>query len=257
MHPFLSNDLKTRLRQGDNLLGQLIWLQDATSVEIAASCGFDFVVIDREHVGADESQIVAHIRAAQGCGIAPVVRPLHGSASLILQALDAGAQGVQLPNIDTLAQAKQVVEAAKYAPLGTRGFASFQRSAGWGAMAPADYIALANSSTLVICQCESKTGADNIEAICDVKEIDVIFVGPHDLSLSLGYPGQTDHPVVRETIERIIRVTRDAGKAAGIFCASGEAARDWHARGAQYVICGTDTQMLKLAATEQIERGRA
>ena len=248
--------MKARLRQGENLLGQLIWLQDATSVEIAAGCGFDFVAIDREHVSFDEAHVLFHIRAAQGCGIAPVVRPRHGSASLILQALDAGAQGVQVPNVDTLEQARQVVEAAKYAPVGARGYASFQRSAGWGAMAPEDYIALSNRSTLVICQCESKLGAQNIEAMCGVEEVDVIFIGPHDLSLSLGHPGEIGHPAVQSCIERIIRVTRESGKAVGIFCGSGEAARDWHERGVQYVICGTDTQLLRAAATREIERAR-
>jgi 4-hydroxy-2-oxoheptanedioate aldolase len=201
------NKLLPKLRAGEPCIGTFVKLTDPAVVEVLGLAGFDFIVVDNEHTAMSKESMVALIRAADAAGLVPTVRPRENSAAEILQALDAGALGVQVPQVDTREQARQVVERVKYAPVGKRGYAASQRSAHYGFIDPAAYAAQSNAQTLVACYCETAAAIDNLDEILTVPEIDVIFIGPFDLSQALGVMGQPNHPKVQAAIDEITRIS--------------------------------------------------
>lgn len=239
-----TNRIKQTLKRGGNVIGTFAKITDPAVVEILGLLGFDFFVLDNEHVAMNKESMVNLIRAAELSPIVPIIRVRENSPVEILQALDAGALGVQVPQVDTVAQAQSVVRSAKYAPLGQRGFAPSHRAAAYGLMDPQMFAAQSNEETLVVIYCETVTGLENLEGILGVAEVDVIFIGPFDLSQSLGVIGQAQHPKVRETVERIVAKTRAAGKAVGIIAADSAEARGYLERGVQYVTISSDLGMI-------------
>ncbi len=250
------NRVKRALHNGENVLGTWTKIADPSAIEVLGGCGFDFTVIDREHVALDNGAVTDLIRAAELLGIVPIVRPRENRAIDILHALDAGALGVQVPGINTREEAQAVVRAAKYAPRGERGYALSHRAGGYGTIPAAEYIQRSNDEILVVCYCESRACVDNLDEILQVTELDVVFIGPFDLSQSLGVIGQLDHPDLTRAIAYVIASTRAAGKACGIIASNGREAREWHARGVQYVTIASDLSLMALGAKAMLQEAR-
>jgi len=244
-----SNPLLPKLRAGEPCIGTFAKLTDPAATEVLGLAGFDFVVIDNEHTAMSKESMVGLIRAAERVGIVPTVRPRDKGAAEILQALDAGAMGVQVPQVDTAEQARQVVARVKYAPQGNRGYAASQRSAHYGFMNATEYAETSNRETLVACYCETAESMHNLEEIVKVEGVDVIFIGPFDLSQALGVMGQPGHQRVLEAIGEITRKTRAAGKAVGIIASDAAQAKRWIEQGIQYISLSSDVGMIGALGT--------
>lgn len=255
--PIRQNDVKQKLRSGDPVFGTFVRLSDPAVVEVLAYSGFEFVVIDGEHSPLGLREWADLVRAADAVNLPAIVRVPRNEPSIIMQALDIGGLGVQVPQIDTVEEAKRAVAAALYAPLGARGFAATHRAAGHGFMRSEEYHRAANAETLLAIYVESAQAVLAAEEIAALPGIDVLFVGPFDLSNSYGVPGEIDHSKVQQAIERVAQVCASAGKSAGIIAGTPEAARALVARGYQYIIYSSDLGLIKAAATEGLARARA
>lgn len=212
----LRNRLKQKLLAGQQALGVSVMIPSPQIVEMIGRLGFDWVLIDREHGTINRETMELMIMAANAGGIAPIVRPRSSDPLAILEAMDSGAMGVQVPHVSTVEAAREVVQAVKYHPLGSRGLAVGTRSAGYGfGLAMQQYVQEANEDTLVCVQLEDTEAIENIADIAQVPGIDVLFIGPSDLSQDLGLPGQKDHPAVEQAIGNAIRAIIAAGQVAG------------------------------------------
>lgn len=210
-----TNKLKARLADGQRVYGLLNSIPAPLMVEMIGYAGYDFVILDLEHVGVDPQNLENMIRSAECCGITPLVRVPGVEPGTILRALDAGAQGIVVPRVQDAAQARQAVRACRYHPLGERGI-SGGRTTGFGTLDLREYMALANREITVVAMIEDSSGVANIEAIAAVPGIDMVLEGAIDLSQSLGLPGQPQHPQVLAAVRRV------AAACAGLkvpFCA--------------------------------------
>ena len=185
-------------------------------VELCGRVGLHWALLDCEH-GAFSAEGIEHaIIAADAVGLSIMVRPPSDRPEAILAALDRGAAGVQVPHVATAAQAETIVRAVKYAPLGNRGLGTSVRAAGYGIdLDLAAYIAKANSETIVCVQIEDREGLANVAEIAAVPGVDVVFVGPMDLSQALGYPGELSRPEFRREVERAFEAAHAAGATTG------------------------------------------
>ncbi|WP_250123923.1 aldolase/citrate lyase family protein [Chroococcidiopsis sp. CCMEE 29] len=250
------NQLKRKLKRGEVVLGPFINCAYPALIEICGHAGFDFAIIDLEH-GALHTLVAEDLcRAADCVGLAPVVRVRKNDAPQIQRALDIGSAGVQVPQIETKAEAEAVVRGAKYSPLGARGL-SFSTRAGVYSAAGTQITDQLNQESLIVVHVEGKRGVDNIEQIISVPHIDAIFLGPYDLSQSLGIPGQVRDPRVIELMSQCITLIRNAGKAAGTFADTPEIAKQWIDAGVQYVALGVDVGIFLRACEALVKAVRA
>ena len=234
------NRLKTRLKAGEVVLGPFVNLSSPALVEIAAFAGFDFLILDTEHGPLDVAACEDLCRVADAVGISPVVRVRENDAPQILRALDIGAAGVQVPQICTKADAQAVVHAGKYAPQGMRGLSPYTRAAWYSAHGTRVTDRLNDLSALLV-HVEGVEGLNNLDDILSVKGLDVIFLGPYDLSQSLGIPGQVTDPRVVDRMKDATGRIRDAGLAVGTFADGPDAAKRWIDAGVQYISISVDT----------------
>jgi len=219
----MKNRIKEMLAAGKPVMGTFITLNSPDLVEIAGIAGFDFVIIDAEHGPMDPESLQNLLRGAELRGATPVVRIPETSDTWILKTLDVGAQGIQLPQVNSAEQAARIVRGAKYFPLGNRGVA-LPRSSSYGLIPLDRAFEEANRETLIVTHCENVLGLKALPEIAAVEGVDVLFVGPYDLSQSLGIPGQIDHPDMKSAIAQVLSVARNAGKPTGIFVTSPEEA---------------------------------
>lgn len=241
------NLLKQSLADGRTQIGLWLALADAYPAELCATTGFDWLLIDGEHAPVDLRTMLASLQALAAYPVHPVVRIPHGDTALIKQVLDIGATTILVPMVETASQAEHLVRATRYPPQGTRGVGSaIARSSRW-ARHP-DYLHEANERICLLVQVESQAALDQLDAISAVEGIDGIFIGPADLSASMGHVGQPAHPEVRAAIESAIQHIVQAGKAAGILCADEALARHYIEIGASFVAVGVDTTLLVRAA---------
>ena len=183
-------------------------------VELVGRMGFDVVFIDCEHGPAGWDDVENMVRAAELVNVTAVVRVQANEVSTITRALDRGAGGVQVPHVNTLAEAEAAVRHAKFAPLGHRGFAGGRAAFG---EKPAEYTRRANEETMVVVMLEEVEALQNLDEIVKVEHIDVFFVAPGDLAQSMGFPGQMDHPQVQAAIDDAVARIRGAGRAPGVL----------------------------------------
>ncbi len=229
------NKMKARIQAGQPALGVSVMFPSPQIIEIIGALGFDWVLIDCEHGTIDVESVERLVMAAEVSGITPIVRPPSRDAADILRVLDRGAMGVQVPHVNTAEDARAVVAAVKYHPLGTRGLAASTRPANYGiGLTAAEYVAQVNRETLVCVQLEEAEALRNINEILKVEGIDVFFIGPADLSQSLGYPGRPDAPEVRAAIDAAFAAITAAGKVPGSTGADAVIA-DYLKRGCRYV----------------------
>lgn len=238
------NRVKATLQRGGVALGTFVRTTSAPVVEVLGLAGFDFIIIDNEHSPVGLESTANLIRAADVVDLVPVVRVMGNAQVHILRALDAGALGVQVPQIRNREEAEYAARATRYPPRGIRGLATSHRAASHGMADPAAYVEQANTETMLIAYVENVDAVRNLEEIVTVPEIDVLFVGPADLSASLGHPTQTSHPRVVEAIDRVYAVAGAAGIPVGTVASDAEGARALIARGARLIAISSDLQMI-------------
>ena len=214
--------MKQSLAAGRVLIGGYVQTQSPELVEAMGYADFDFVVLDTEHTAHSYEAVIHQLRAAEVVGLEPLIRPPGQDPSLISRAFDLGASGVFVPIIDTAEEARKVVKAAKYHPEGQRGICVAVKPGQYGKAFGPDYFTRMNEKTCVIAMVESTTGCDNIEEIMAVAGIDIVFIGPTDLSQSLGVPGEVDHPEVERCIAHVADCARQRRVPLGIHIYNAE-----------------------------------
>ena len=247
------NRLKERLRAGGSAIGTFAKFSDPASVEILALAGFDFFVLDNEHVMFNRETLVHILRAAEASGITPVLRVRKNADVELLQPLDAGAPCVLVPQVNSAAEARACVSYVKYAPEGNRGFAPTHRAAAYGTLDPAEYAAQANAHTFLGCYCETRQAVGEIDEIARVPGIDLIFVGPMDLSQSYGLTGRPRSPAVVEAIAAVEAACFAAGRTLGTIASNAEEAARLLDRGYRFVTISSDQGLLLSHGKAQLQ----
>jgi len=238
-----TNELKRKLEGGEVVFGPFMNCSYGAFVEVVALAGFDFAIVDMEHGPLVVQTAEDLCRAGQGVGLDPIVRVRKNDAPQIQRALDIGSAGVQVPQIETKADAEAVVRAAKYQPLGMRGISLFTRAGDYGALGLEGITDRLNEEQMIVIHVEGVPGLENLEEIVEVPYIDVVFLGPYDLSQSFGIPGQINDPRVVNGMKEAVLKIRDAGKAAGTYANDAEAAQKWIDAGVQYISLGVDVNI--------------
>lgn len=212
----MKNTMKEKLLEGKAVLGVSIMIPSAQLVEMAGELGFDWVLIDCEHGSINLETVEYMVMAAEASNITPIIRSQKNDPELIAQYMDRGVMGIQAPHVRSAAEAQEIVNAVKYYPIGNRSLAVGTRSANYGfGINLTDYSQRANQDLLVCVQIEDKAAVDNLDSIAKVEGIDVLFIGPSDLSQSLGHPGDAGHPVVKKVMDDAFSKIIESGKIAG------------------------------------------
>ena len=212
----IDNPMKRKLLAGQPAFGVSVMFPSPHVVDMAGRLGFDWVLIDCEHGSISPESVELMVLAAEAANITPIARPSVNSFEAIGQLMDRGVMGVQVPHVNTADDAQRAVQAVKYYPLGERGLAAGVRSSSYGfGMTMTEYAEESNRETLVCVQLEEGEAVKNVDQIIGVEGVDVFFVGPSDLSQSLGYPGRPDTREVREAMEHVFSTVRAAGKISG------------------------------------------
>lgn len=238
------NYLKEALKNGKTVLGPFLKLTDPAVVEVMGFAGFDFVIIDQEHGPISIQNTQNMIRAAESVGITPVVRVNKNEETSILRTLDIGAQGIEIPQINNKENAINAVKSVKYSPQGERGVCRYVRAANYSSMDKYKYFEYANQETIIISHIEGVEGINNLEEILSVPELDVIFIGPYDLSQSLGIPGKVNDPLVIEKMKEVIKKCKKSNIAVGTFADDTQTAKFWISLGVQYMSFSVDVGIL-------------
>jgi 2-keto-3-deoxy-L-rhamnonate aldolase RhmA len=245
--------MKAKLAAGEPAFGVSVMFPSPQVVEILGALGFDWVLLDCEHGSLTPESVELLAMAAEASGMTPIARPATRSAEHISQVLDRGVLGVQVPHVVTAEHARQAVQAVKYHPIGHRTLAAGTRAARYDAQGTlADYARAANEATLLAVQIEDGEALANVDEILAVDGIDVFFIGPSDLSQSMGYPGNAKAPAVAQAIDSCLLRIRGAGKTAGMPCGVDNAA-EVLAKGVRYVY--THVPRLLAAATQKFRDG--
>ena len=246
------NKIKHKLKEGQVVLGSFLATSSPDVAEIMTLAGFDFLVIDGEHGPTGVSTTANMIRAIESRGGTAITRISDNNPTSILKTLDIGSYGIHVPQVHTKAEAEKMVKAAKYFPLGNRG-AAYPRSSSYALTDTNKYFALANEETMIIPHIESIEAVNNLQEIIDVEGIDVFFLGPIDLSQSLGVSGQFDHPLMLEAIDRVLEITNKKGVPAGILATTVEDVERRIKQGFKYITYATDSLLLGRTATNDIK----
>ncbi len=244
-----TNRFKQALAAKQVQYGYWLALADPYATEIAATAGFDWLLIDGEHAPNDLRSTLAQLQAIAAYPSQPVVRPVEGSNANIKQLLDIGAHNLLIPMVETAEQAEALVSATRYPPAGTRGVgAALGRSSRWLAVDNYDH-EIENEICLVL-QIESRKGLDNIDSILAVEGYDGVFIGPVDLAASMGHIGDTGHAEVQAAISEAIVKIAAAGKAPGILSTEAQKVKAYRDMGAIFIAVGVDTVSLASAARD-------
>jgi 4-hydroxy-2-oxoheptanedioate aldolase len=249
-------DLHPRLLAGETLFGTFAGLGSPVATEILARAGFDWLIIDLEHGAGTESELLANLHAMGATPTAALVRPQSGERLRIGRALDLGAHGIMVPRIDLPEQAREAVTFMRYPPDGTRGLALSTRGAGLGELGHGDIRAI-NRRVLGIIQVESPSAVEHAPEIAAIDGVDVLFVGPTDLSHSLGIPGRFDDPVYLGALERVATAAEAAGKAAGILLRDAAALPRHRDLGYRFIGLGSDGAFLSDGSRAVLAGARA
>jgi 4-hydroxy-2-oxoheptanedioate aldolase len=241
--PAPKNTFKEALAKGERQIGCWMSFADGQIAEIMGTCGFDWLVIDGEHAPNDIRSIRDQLIALTASPSHPVVRVPVGETWMIKQVLDAGAQTVLVPIVESAEQARELVRACHYPPKGVRGVgATAARATMFGSVS--EYIQTADQEVCLLVQVENRAGIDALDEILQVEGIDGVFIGPADLSTDMGHQGNSAHPEVRASIADAITRIKAAGIAPGILGVSEEATQAYLDMGAQFLAVGIDVLVL-------------
>ncbi len=242
---------RERLNNGEVFIGLFCKTTAPEFIEVIGHAGFDFCILDMEHGPANLETLQNLVRAAEVSGVLPIVRTRDMCLESIAQPLDLGVAGIQVPQVSSKAEAEAVVDAARFSPLGHRGVCRFVRAANFSALDRADYFTQANQA-LVILQLES-THLAEYEKIAEIPGVDILFIGPYDLSQSLGIPGQIEHPRVLEEMRKIIAVAKRKHKTIGVFADSLTQTQRWIDAGVQYIAYSVDLGLFYTGCRDTVQ----
>lgn len=249
-----ANPFKQALRNREAQIGLWVSMANPYSTEICAGTGFDWLLIDGEHAPNDLRSIMGQLQTIAGYDSHPICRIPVGETALIKQYLDLGVQTLLVPMVDTPEQARALVQACRYPPDGVRGMAG-ARASRWGRYPR--YALEANAQICLLVQAETRLALSNLDAILATEGVDGVFIGPADLSASMGHVGDAGHPEVQAAIEDAIARIRGAGKAPGILTPDVALARHYLDLGALFVAVGLDTQLLLRGASSLLAQFKA
>ena len=256
----LRNAVKDKLARGAVIASMTVRMVRTTEVaRIAKTAGFDMLYIDLEHSPLSIDSTSQICLACLDLGVMPAVRVPANTPEYISRVLDAGALGIIAPGIRSAAEAREVVKAAKYAPLGERGNGSPLPHLLYRTFPAAETMKAMNDASMVIVQFESAEALDNTDAILAVDGVDMVLVGLNDYLADIGLPGQFDHPKVRECYSRVIEACRKHGKHCGVggLATRPDLIAEYVRLGARYVSSGTDISFLLAGATERAKQIQA
>ena len=249
------NAFKQGLREDRVQYGLWLGLSSPVAAELCACAGFDWLLIDAEHAPNDLRSTLRQLQVIEGTGAQAIARLAEGDPARIKRYLDAGVQTLLIPMVDTAEQAEAIVASVRYPPRGIRGLAtSITRASRWTQID--DYARKAEEQLCVIVQAETVTALDNLKAITAVDGVDAVFIGPSDLSASMGYLGQPGHPEVQAAIAESLRYISSAGKAAGTLAGTPLAIRTHTGNGARFLGIGSDTALLVAGTRSLLESVR-
>lgn len=232
--------LKKRMLAGETVYGIFINSGSTIAVEAAGAAGFDFVMIDSEHGPTAPLENRDLICAAECRDTVPLVRIPNGNYDSVLKTLDVGAHGIMVPQVNSAEMAVAIADAARYSPEGNRGVAT-SRAGDYGFVQPmTEYFRMANERNMVIVQCENIKALPHLDEICQVPGVDMVFVGPYDLSSSMGQIGKVDYASIKDVVDRVLECTKAHGKLAGIFTKDPVEAKFYQSLGFNLIIVGTD-----------------
>lgn len=243
----MENRLKAKLLKGDKVIGTMFQLGSSTAVECLGISGLDFLIIDTEHAPVSVESTRLFSMASELRRITPLVRIKRITRDIILNALDVGAGGLVAPGVESADQVREMVNYAKYPKEGSRGF-SLTRTSAFGydeySRNPAMYFKRCNDETLIIPQCETRGCLENIDEIVSIPGVDGIFIGPYDLSVSLGRPTEFDTPEFTGAIRRVLDSCRKAGKFLFILSTSVEQSKRYLDNGFSGIVFNSDIDMV-------------
>ncbi len=240
--PLDGGALAHTVRRGQPSLGTFIGMASAVSAEVCAAAGFDWVLLDLEHGAGGETQILDVVPAAGSYGVPTLVRVEAAERIRIGRALDAGAAGIMLPRLNHAAEVDTALAHLRYPPAGDRGVATYNRACRFGLDSGA--LDRANDETLCVVQIESAAAVDAADDIAAIDGVDVLFIGPRDLSHDLGVPGDITAPAYVEALDAVLAAARRHGKAAGMLVGDGAAAATRLAQGWTFLAIGSDSTLL-------------
>ena len=254
------NKLKNAIEKNKYAVGTFLGAANPSIVEIMGYTGLDFVVIDTEHGPYDTMPMSDLIQAAESKGLSPLVRIADITHKEMQRALDNGAEGIIIPCLKSIDDFRKVVELGKFAPLGNRGFIKGRGSGfgnePWATGTLTEYMQNSNEKVMLLPQCETIEALNNIEEIVQIEGINGIFIGPFDLSICMGIPGQFDAPEFREAVDMILRACKAAGKLCMTFTTTPEEARMYIDKGFDAVAYSIDTIVIGQAYKEAVEKIR-
>ncbi len=243
----IKDKFRRRVDSGEVLLGVLVSIPNSEVVEIIGGAGFDFIIVDEEHGAIGPERLEEMIRAADTLDVPCLVRVADNRPVIIASALDRGAHGVVVPHVSSVEAAEEAVRAAKFAPEGERGLNPSVRAGDYFRVPIEEFCARSNEAVVVMLQVEGREGVENLERIVAVPGFDALFVGPFDLSQSLGVLGQIHHPSVIEAVRRSVEAAGCQGKVVGTFAGSAEDARFWVQQGVGVLFYQADTVLFSSA----------
>ncbi len=235
---------RDRVLAGERLAGTWLGMGSSIAAEVAAHSGLDWVLVDTEHGIGEHEALVPQLQAVSGHDCAGIVRVSDNDPTRFKRVLDLGANGVMVPWIRSVEEAEAVVSATRYPPRGIRGAASITRATSYGNRPFAEALSRAHEETLVIIQIERREALDSVEEIAAVEGVDVLFVGPLDLSVSMAIPQQVDEPVFNEALERVAAAAKAHGKAAGILVMDAMQLAKVKGMGYSFIAMGADAGIL-------------
>jgi 2-dehydro-3-deoxyglucarate aldolase/4-hydroxy-2-oxoheptanedioate aldolase len=250
------SDLRRRVLSGEPIVGTFLNLGSPGVAEVCGRAGVDWLLIDLEHGVGTEADLLPMLYAARAAGVPVVVRPEQGTRLRIGRVLDLGADGVMVPQVSGPDEAREVASWLRFQPVGRRGVALFTRGLDYGTRGHAG-TGPRNEEILGIAQVESSAAADAADETAAIDGIDVLFVGPTDLTHALGIPGQIDHPDYEAAIQKVAAAARAHGKAAGVLLWKPEDASRYARLGFTVFAISSDGSLLDRAVRTAVEATRA
>ncbi|GAB7339045.1 hypothetical protein MBLNU457_5704t1 [Dothideomycetes sp. NU457] len=267
-----ANRVQKALRKGGATFGAWQMLPGTTHSRILARTGVDWICIDTEHGLLSDASMHESVSAIAATGVSPVVRIPANEAWMVKRALDSGAHGIIVPLLQTADDARRLVSSAKFPPIGTRGFGSpfpmekfhamysSSSSSSWSGktgVTQTEYLQQANEALVTVVQIETSEALANVDAIAAVDGVDVLLIGPFDLGNNIGHPIlETMDPELKDAIARIHAAAGKAGKRTGIYCTSGEQAREYADAGFHMISCVTDAAVLGQASADAVRKAQ-
>ena len=236
------NRFKHAIAAGQLQIGLWCSLCSNIAADIVRDSGFDWVLLDTEHSPNEIPDLVAQLQAGEGGQATPIVRPAWNDTVIIKRCLDIGAQTLLIPYVQNAEEARRAVEAVRYPPAGVRGVAVASRASRFGRVT--DYLKKANAEQCLLVQVETRSAMEQLEAIAGVEGVDGVFIGPSDLSASLGHIGNPAHPEVQKALEDAVRRLKAVGKPAGILTSNEDEVRRYISWGYTFVAVGPDVGLL-------------